>query len=216
MACHKGGDVMARVVKKPEERRREIVLASRDLFLKQDYENTTMQDVMVKLQIAKGTTYHYFKSKEELLEAVVEEMVAEYLILVEKALTECHGNALDKMRVLIDTGRVASRQKDIMDNLHRPGNMGLHVRLLAVTLSRLAPLYSCVISQGCAEGLFRTDHPLECAEILLAGIQFVTDVGCYPWSQQDLERRVRAIPRLIEDQLHAPKNAFSFLLGQNY
>ena len=40
---------MVRVVKKPEERRREIVSASRNLFLKQDYENTTMQDVMTKL-----------------------------------------------------------------------------------------------------------------------------------------------------------------------
>ncbi len=206
---------MVRVVKKPEERRREIVSASRDLFLKQDYENTTMQDIMTQLQIAKGTAYHYFKSKEELLEAVVEDMVAEYIAEVEKALNEqCKGNALDKMRVLIVLGRVSPRQKDTMYKLHRPGNMGMHVRFLAVTLSRLAPLYARVISQGCEEGLFRTEHPLECAEILLAGIQFVTDIGCYPWSQQDLERRARALPALIENQLHAPKDAFSFLLEQ--
>jgi AcrR family transcriptional regulator len=206
---------MARVVKKPEQRRREIVSASRDLFLKQDYENTTMQDVMTTLRIAKGTAYHYFRSKEELLEAVVEDMVAEYIAEVERALNECAGNALDKMRVLISAGKVNHRQTDTMDHLHRPGNMGLHVRLLAVTLFRLAPLYARVISQGCEEGLFRTEHPLECAEILLAGIQFVTDIGCYPWSQQDLERRARAIPALMENQLNAPENAFSFLLKQN-
>ncbi len=206
---------MARVVKKPEERRREIVSASRDLFLKQDYENTTMQDVMTTLRIAKGTAYHYFRSKEELLEAVVEDMVADYIAEVEKVLNECAGNALDKMRVLISVGKVNHHQTDTMDHLHRPGNMGLHVRLLAVTLFRLAPLYARVISLGCEEGLFRTEHPLECAEILLAGIQFVTDIGCYPWSQKDLERRARAIPALMENQLNAPKNAFSFLLKQN-
>lgn len=203
---------MARVVKKPEERRREIVSASRSLFLEQDYENTTMQDVMTKLQIAKGTAYHYFKSKEELLEAVVEDMAAEYIAEVEKALNECRGNALDKMHVLVAAGRIADRQKDSLGPLHRPGNMGMHVRLLAVTLTRLAPLYARVISQGCEEGLFRTEHPLECAEIMLAGIQFVTDVGCYPWRQEDLERRARAMPALLENQLHAQKNAFSFLL----
>lgn len=205
---------MVRVVKKPEERRREIVSASRDLFLKQDYENTTMQDVMMKLKIAKGTAYHYFKSKEELLEAVVEDMVAEYMAVVEKALNECQGNALDKMQVLIAAGRVAPLQEETIDNLHRPGNMGMHVRLLAVTLSRLAPLYARVLSQGCEEGLFRTDHPLECAEILLAGIQFVTDVGCYPWSQQDLERRARAIPAMIEALLKAPQGSFNFVLNK--
>lgn len=205
---------MVRVVKKPEERRREILLASRNLFLKQGYENTTMQDVMTKLQIAKGTAYHYFKSKEELLAAVVEDMVTDYIAEVEKALHECKGNALDKMRVLFDAGSVAHRQTETMDNLHRPGNMGMHVRLLAVTMSRLAPLYASVISQGCEEGLFRTGHPLESAEMLLAGIQFIIDVGCYPWSPQDLERRARVIPMLIENQLHARKGAFSFLLDQ--
>ncbi len=206
---------MVRVVKKPEERRREIVSAGRNLFLKQDFENTTMQDVMTKLQIAKGTVYHYFKSKEELLKAVVEDMVDEYIAVVEKALNECQGSALDKMRVVFAAGKVAPCQMETMDNLHRTGNIGMHVRLLAVTLSRLAPLYARMISQGCKEGLFRTDHPLECAEILLAGIQFVTDVGCYPWSQQNLDRRAQAIPALIENQLQAPKNAFSFLIKQN-
>lgn len=205
---------MDRIVKKPEQRRREIVAASRDLFLKQGYENTPMQDVMKKLQIAKGTTYHYFKSKVDLLEAVVEDMVAEYISQVEKALNGSQADALDKMRVLIEAGRVAPREPDTMEGLHRPGNMGMHVRLLAVTITRLAPLYARVISQGCEEGVFRTEHPLECAEILLAGIQFLTDVGCYPWHQQDLKRRARAIPELMENQLHAPKNAFNFLFEQ--
>jgi AcrR family transcriptional regulator len=173
-----------------------------------------MQDVMTKLQIAKGTAYHYFKSKDELLEAVVEDMVAEYMVVVEKALNACQGNAIDKIRVLFAAGRIAPHQTDTMDTLHRPGNMGMHVRLLAVTLSRLAPLYASVISQGCKEGLFNTEHPLECAEMLLAGIQFVTDIGCYPWHQYDLERRARAIPALIENQLHAPKHAFNFMLEQ--
>lgn len=206
---------MVRVVKKPEERRREIVSTSRNLFLKQGYESTTMQNVMTKIGIAKGTAYHYFKSKEELLEAVVEEMVAEHVAMVEEALKECQGNALDKMRVLVSAGRAIPSEKETLDNLHRPGNMGMHVRLLAFTLSTLAPLYASVILQGCKEGHFRTKHPLECAEILLAGIQFITDIGYYPWSQQDLERRIKAIPALIEDLLHAEKGSFSFLFEQN-
>lgn len=205
---------MVRVVKKPEERRREIVSASRRLFLEKGYENTTIQDVMTKLQIAKGTAYHYFKSKEELLDAVVEDMVAEYMVGVETALNECQGNALDRIRTLIAAGKVAQDETDLLKNLHRPGNMGMHVRLLAVLISSLAPLYARVISQGCEEGLFSVEHPLECAEFLIAGIQFTTDVGCYPWRSEDLERRARAMPQLIERQLSAPKGAFHFLFEQ--
>lgn len=197
---------MVRIVKKPEERRREIVSASRSLFLSQGYENTTMQDVMAKLQIAKGTTYHYFKSKEELLEAVVEDMAAEYMDVVERSLEESKGSAIDKMKVLISAGKSAS--SDTLDSLHRSDNRGIHARLLAVTLIRLAPLYARVITQGCEEKIFHVEHPLECAEVLLAGIQFVLDTGCYPWSPEDLKRRMQAVPSLIENQLGAPKGSF--------
>ena len=70
---------MVRTVKKPEERRLEIILAARHLFATKEYTNTTMRDVMDKLDIAKGTIYYYFRSKEEWLEAVIEYLVDEYI-----------------------------------------------------------------------------------------------------------------------------------------
>lgn len=202
---------MTRIVKKAAERRREILSACRELFLEKEYEKTTMQDVMNKLQIAKGTTYHYFKSKEALLEAVVQDMVDEYLVDVKKALDASQGNALEKIQVLVLAGRIADAQNNTIKNLHRPGNMGLHTRLLAAVISKLAPLYADVIQQGCDEGLFHTEHPLESAELLLAGIQFLTDLGCHPWLQEDLNRRENAIPSLFETVLKAPTGAFNFL-----
>lgn len=202
---------MVRIVKKPDERRREIILGSRDLFLSQGYENTTMQDVMTKLRIAKGTTYHYFKSKEELLEAVVDDMVTDYVNVIEKSLNECEGTALEKMQILVTAGRVASSSSNTVNALHRSDNRGMHTRLLAITLIKLAPLYARVIAQGCEEKVFHVEHPLECAEILIAGIQFVTDNGCYSWNREDLDRRMRAIPSLIENQLNAPKDIFDSL-----
>jgi AcrR family transcriptional regulator len=197
---------MNRIIKKPEERRREIVSASRTLFLKKGYENTTMQHVMTKLQIAKGTAYHYFRSKEELLEAVVEDMAAEYVGMVENLFNKAQGNALEKLTRLIEAGRAVAPS---LDELHRSDNRNLHARLLAVTIMKLAPLYARVIEQGCAEGVFRVEHPLECAEMVLAGIQFITDTGCHPWARVDLERRARAIPYLVETQLNAPKNSIN-------
>ena len=70
---------MVRIVKKAEVRRAEIVEAARFLFQTQEYEKVTMQAVMERLGIAKGTIYHHFQSKEELLEAVVENIVAEQI-----------------------------------------------------------------------------------------------------------------------------------------
>jgi hypothetical protein len=99
----------------------------------------------------------------------------------------------------------------VVEQLHRPGNIGLHTRLLALMLTQMAPLYADLIRLGCAEGVFRTEHPLESAEFVLAGIQLITDVGFYPWNETDLKRRAQAVPALVEAQLGAAKGSFSFL-----
>lgn len=204
---------MTRIVKKPEERKSEIIKAARGLFQTKEYAKATMQDIMKALGIAKGTIYHYFKSKEELLEAVVDDIVSENIGKLQNILKNRKGNALEKMRILVEVGRMSKDDYQVLDQLHQPGNEALHVRLLAETLNKLAPLYAQLIRQGCKEKLFKTSAPLECAEFMLAGIQFLTDVGIYPWSKQELKRRQKAFPRLVEQQLSAKPGSFQFLLS---
>jgi len=189
------------------------VSAARELFLKNEYEKTTLQHVMNQLGIAKGTIYHYFKSKEDLLYAVIDVSVEQYVEGVQAVINETKGNALQRMRVLISASSIEDENKEAIEQLHQPGNIGMHARQLALTIFKLAPLYAQVIDQGCKEGVFQTEHPLESAEFLLGGIQLLTDVGIYPWSKEDLSRRQMAIGDLIEGQLKAPKGSFAFLRG---
>jgi len=203
---------MARTVKKPEERRTDIVKAARFLFQSRDYDQTTMQDVMEYLGIAKGTIYYYFKSKEELLEAVINDIVDERLAQMQAVLAASSGNALERLRALVTAGNMAGENEELLEQLHRPANYAMHARLLATALQKQAPLYAALFEQGCAEGLFQTDTPLETAEFILSAVQFLTDEGIYPWTQETLLRRARAIPALIETQLKAKPGSFQFLL----
>jgi len=203
---------MARIVKKPEERRQEIVKAARSLFQTKEYDQTTMQDVIESVGIAKGTIYHYFKSKKELLEAVIDDMVEESLSAMQRVVDAAKGTALQKIERLTERGNIAAEQPAILGYLHRPGNEAMHVKLLAATLAKQAPLYAQLIRQGCDEGLFHTDNPLECAEFILTAVQFLTDVGIYPWTAEELSRRARAFPKLIEQQLKAPSGSFDFMI----
>lgn len=198
---------MGRVVKKPFERKLEIVEAARLLF---QTKKITLQEVMDCLGIAKGTIYHYFRSKEELLEAVVEEIVQKHLEKMEFLIQKMEGNALQKMQAVIESGRSLGAP-DLLNELHKKNNEAMHTRLLAATLMKLAPLYGKLIEQGCKEGLFQVESPRECAEFLLSAIEFLTDSGIYPWSKADLHRRMKAFPQLIEQQLRAPRGSFAFL-----
>lgn len=205
---------MARIVKKPEERRREIVAAAARLFDEKGYDDSSMKDIMDAVGISKGAVYHYFGSKEELLEAVVEQAVDEYVDAMRAVLDAAEGSGLDRLLALIAAGDVSEDQEDSLELLHRPGNMGMHARMVARLVSRVAPLYAEAIQQGCEEGLLRTKHPLESAELLLAGFQLLTDLGFSPWSQADLARRAAAFADLVEAQLGAPEGSLDALRGR--
>lgn len=60
---------MARITKLPEERKLEIIETALHLFSEKGYENTTIQDIAEKMNVAQGLCYRYFKSKQEIFAA---------------------------------------------------------------------------------------------------------------------------------------------------
>jgi|GEM_PF-97087 len=201
---------IARIVKKPENRRKEIIQAARKLFMTQDYDKTSMQDIINYLGIAKGTIYHYFSSKEALLQAVIEDVVDDTIEQMNLVL-QASGTALEKIKRLVQLGNVQSSHEKIIDSLHRDEYDSMHTRLLVAMLLKQVPLYAQLIEQGCQEGVFETKYPLQAAEFILFAVQFLTDKGIHAWSQEDISQRMKAFPRFVEQILQASENSFDFL-----
>lgn len=63
---------MARITKAPEERKQEIIETALELFSEKGYENTTIQDIANRMNVATGLCYRYFKSKKEIFAATSE------------------------------------------------------------------------------------------------------------------------------------------------
>ena len=205
---------MPRIVKKADDRKREIIGAARELFREKGHENLTMQELMDKLNIAKGTIYHHFGSKNDLLEAVVEDLIDEELQRKKELIESRHFkklNALEKMKQFVAQDTLAEDNENILESLHHPENAEMHAKQLGRYILKLAPLFAAIIEEGCGEGVFKTRHPLECAEFMLSGFQFLTDLGFYPWTEDQLARRINAFSFVIEDMLGAPEGSFGFL-----
>jgi AcrR family transcriptional regulator len=66
-------------VSEKQERRTAILNAAMELFLASSFDAVTMQAVADKAGIAKGTSYLYFRSKEEVFLALLNEEVARWL-----------------------------------------------------------------------------------------------------------------------------------------
>jgi AcrR family transcriptional regulator len=65
---------MSRKTKEEAEKTRSRILANAlTLFVKKGYENTTFIDIAEKLKMTKGAVYWHFKSKSDLLSALMEE-----------------------------------------------------------------------------------------------------------------------------------------------
>lgn len=200
-----------RTVKKPEVRRQEIVATATRLFLEKGYERTSTTDVMKALEIAKGTIYHYFPSKEALMEAVVDQLADDYVQRRVRIVEEIDGNAIVKIEAFFAPDHRTDEESKNTEHLHADDNVRLHTRLLAVLVEKMAPPFGGLIAQGCDEGLLSTEHPLEAAELLLAGVQFLTDNGVYPWDRATVNRRSHAFPALMESLLNAPAGSFAWV-----
>ncbi len=78
-------------------RQEEIVKAARELFARQGYHDTTLEDIARHAEFGKGTIYNYFSSKEELFYGIIDRLTADVLDLADASVTGTRGNARDKM-----------------------------------------------------------------------------------------------------------------------
>ena len=65
-------------------RARAILAAAREIFARHGYSGLSMRGVAARLGVTLGTVQHYYKTKDELLEAVLLQMLHEYQVDVDR------------------------------------------------------------------------------------------------------------------------------------
>jgi AcrR family transcriptional regulator len=167
---------MARHVK-PDEyaaRRREILDAALRLMHEKGYERMTIQDVLVDLQMSKGALYHYFDSKQSLLEAIVEGMAESGSAALAAVVDNSDLGAIDKLHAYFAVSSTwkaehVAEVATAMRLWRHENNALLRQKLSQETMRTNTPALESIIVQGCREGVFDTAHPREAA-IIIAGM----------------------------------------------
>ena len=200
-----------RTVKDPEVRQAEILKAAGELFKSQGYVNTTVEAIIQQVGIAKGTFYYYFKSKEDILDAFVNELVDQFCQEYKKIAADPEMSAMDKMRAILRGNRLSEQESELTQSLHRPENRELHERVNIAIILRVAPILAQVIEQGTKESVFNVEHPLQTIQFLLAGSQFLLESGLFRWSEEEQMKQVLSLQAIIERSLGAAPGSFSFI-----
>jgi AcrR family transcriptional regulator len=203
---------MPRVVKSAEERKLEIILTSERLFREKGYTKTSVEAIIKEMGVAKGTFYYYFKSKEEVLEAIVEHTLNQVVEAIEQVADNPDLDALTKMEMLLANSQIGNENaKDLAEHLHLPENRELHEVSNVQTIVKLSPIFARIIEQGNKEGVFNVKYPLAMFQFLLTGAHFLLDGGLFDFSEEEVQEQRIVVQDMIEKGLGAKKGDFDFL-----
>jgi len=156
--------------KHPEETINRILDIAFRLFMEKGYDRTSIQDIIDHLGgLSKGAIYHHFKTKEDILMAVMERITAgsNHMFLLVQDRSDLNGR--EKLKTIFKESVSQPVQNDIFtvapDFDHNPRFLSM---LLHDTIEEAAPNYILpIIQEGIADGSIQTDYPKELAELVL-------------------------------------------------
>jgi AcrR family transcriptional regulator len=163
---------MPRIVKHPELRRSEILDCAQALFLARGYDNASLNDVIAEAGVSKGAFYHYFASKEALLEALAARLAQQALAQLREVLDDPSLDALSRLNAFMARSRQnkienAATEWALFEVLFRPENFILFHRINLAAIALFTPVLAKIIAEGVKEGIFDTFDPEGVADMLL-------------------------------------------------
>ena len=191
-------------MKKGEKRKLDLLKTAYEMFITRGYENTSVDEIIEKAGIAKGTYYYYFSSKEQMLEEVIDMMLDSQLEKA-KALLELDIPIPQKIVGIVASIRPGQDEMPIEDALHSPENLLMHEKINKKIIEEVSPLLVKVAEDGISAGVFDCDNILERVKIILILSNELFNEAAYT------KRDVEVFIDVLEKTLGAKKGTMAFV-----
>lgn len=145
---------------KREVRKKELIKIAYELFITKGYENTSVDEIIAKAEIAKGTYYYHFASKEQTLEEVINMMIDEGVERAKKVL-ESELKLEEKLVNTILALRVTPEEQSVQNAVNAPENIILHKKINDRIIEEAVPILSEIVREAKKVGLFHCDNNIE-------------------------------------------------------
>lgn len=193
--------------------KKRLLLNAEELFRVKGYEKTTIENILKKTNIGKGTFYYYFKSKEALMDEIIDNFITSF---IESAKTIVNNETLDafekfKLLILSQTNTMDNKEW-MLNELHKPENSKMHQKSITETILHFTPLLTKIVEQGIDEKSFSTKFPKETIEILLFANQYIFDTGIITFTTEEYIRKAEAFVYSMELLLGVKPSTFDYIL----
>lgn len=212
------------MARKNPERRQEFIAAAQRLFFTKGYEKTSINDLLKEVGVSKGAFYHHFESKQEVLEAIVENFMNQAIFSLQEIISDQSMSALDKCQKVL---QLAFRWKmtqeteiaEIRRLLRTDSNIILFHKLQKAWLKAATPKIAMVIQQGNSEGVFDVENIAETSTLLLTITSTLTDEivaleSTTPDSHhhdESILKKLEALQTAVERLLGAPSGSIPII-----
>lgn len=189
---------MARPVKKqPDQWRREILDAAKELFLSKGYEETAITDIMERAGGAKGMFYRFFKGKEEVMHALGDELFFRNNPF-EAVRDRTDLNGLEKIREVLSLDHAdEEREKINVQAIAILKDPKILAAAVAANRRVLTPLWFALIEEGKRDGSIKTAYARELSE-LLPLVNFWLMPTVFPGDAGAIQNKCRFIAEVLE------------------
>lgn len=188
--------------RQPEKTYERILDVSLELFSKKGYEKTSINDILASLgDLTKGAIYHHFKSKEDILIAVVNRICDYNIAEAASIVNRKDLSAKQRIEMLYDNSLKSKKQETLFsitpNLLDNPTFLAQYIKTM---YSSIIPEYFIpLLRQGVEDGSIQTDYPDQLAELIL----FLSDIWLNPLIFQ-MTSDIIAKKALLFNQLMLP------------
>ena len=137
---------MSRIVKAPDVRRQELIGIALKQFLENGYEKTSIRSILKEANGEIGMFYHYFKSKNEIYEAALENYNQKYIAKVTELVNASGLSFEEKLNHIFSglSGSISEYSLMYTESV----NSEIMTVLLSRTLYEMVPLFESIILDG--------------------------------------------------------------------
>ncbi|MBE6023270.1 MAG: TetR/AcrR family transcriptional regulator [Cellulosilyticum sp.] len=193
-----------RVVKEAEERKNEILDKADQLFSRKGFEGTSTNDILEAVGIARGTLYYHFKSKEDIMDALIERYNQQILNAAKQAAQNQKLTVYEriiKVVLSMNISQYSQESEGIIEQIHKPQNILMHQKIQKVIIHSITPILSDLIKEGIGLGLFDTPVPYECMEMFMVYATTLLDSGIIELTEEEQGSRMQAMMINMERML---------------
>lgn len=198
-----------RILKEPKIRKNEILDAAEELFAQKGFDNTSTNDILEKAGIARGTLYYHFKSKEDIMDALIERINVRVLSAAEEAASDKSIPVFERLLRAVLALNVSEQNTSVLEHVHKPQNALMHQKIHRAMISGIPPILTGIIRDGIKEGLFDTPFPYECMEMVVIYLNTIFDDDMTEMSDLERNTKIKAFAFNVERLFGAREGSFA-------